>query len=258
MNSRERGGRLRTRPVGGRHDVADHFDRLAPAYREAHGHAGELLAYRVGILRRLLASAGGAGRGSLLEIGCGPGVHLLAMAGGFERAAGVDISPEMIRVARRRSPGSPSAARVAWRVDAAEELATVEDRSVDVALCVGALEHVVDQAAALRQVRRVLVPGGAFVCLTPNGGWWWYRVLAPLLARDVRHLSTDRFLTARQLRALAVGAGLRVTALGHWRFVPRGDLPVGLGPVLAAADSVGERLGVGWLRGGLALAAVSP
>ena len=221
------------------------------------------------------AGAGGVLRGSLLEIGCGPGQHLLALAGEFERAIGVDLSPEMIRVARERGVASPVGARVSWRVDAAEELATVDDRSVDVAVCVGALEHVLDQGAALRQVRRVLVPGGAFVCLTPNGEFWWYRVLAPLLGQEVRHLSTDRFLTGRQLRALVAGAGLAVVSLDHWRFVPHGDLPRGLGPVLAGGEWLSEGLGsfgfgsfglgsfglrirLGWLRGGLALAAVSP
>ena len=90
---------------------------------------------------------------------------------------------------------------------------------------------------------------------TPNGAYCWYRYLAPLLGRDTRHLSTDRFLTAQELTTLLRGAGLEPTSLGYWRFVPRGDLPWGLARVLGAADAVGEQFGMGWLRGGIAAAA---
>jgi SAM-dependent methyltransferase len=200
----------------------------------------------------------GAHRGTLLEIGCGTGTHLLALAGQFERAVGTDLSAEMIRVAGDAAADSPWADRVSLRVDPAEELATVGDGSVDVVLCVGALEHMLDRVAVLAQVRRVLGPGGVVVCLTPNGSYCWYRWLAPLLGRETRHLSTDRFLTPDELTALLTGAGLEPTSVGYWRFVPRGDLPWGVAPALRAADAAGERFALGWLRGGLAAAARAP
>ncbi|MCU1451207.1 MAG: putative S-adenosyl-L-methionine-dependent methyltransferase, UbiG-related [Acidimicrobiales bacterium] len=197
----------------------------------------------------------GARRGTLLEIGCGTGIHLLALAGQFERAVGTDLSAEMIRVAGERAADSPWAERVSFRVDPAEELGTIEDCSVDVVLCVGALEHMLDRAAVLAQVERVLGPGGVVVSLTPNGSYCWYRWLAPLLGRETRHLSTDRFLTPVELTTLLEGAGLEPTPIAYWRFVPRGDLPWGVAPLLRWGDAVGERLGVGWLRGGIAAAA---
>lgn len=164
----------------------------------------------------------------------------------------------MVRVAGERAARSRWRDKVSVRVDAADELSTVADGSIDVVLCVGALEHMLDRPTAVHQVHRVLRPGGVFVCLTPNGAYWWYRVLAPLLRRDTRHLSTDRFLTLGELRALVETTGLRVETVEHWRFVPRGDLPTGLGPVLGVADTIGERFGIGWLRGGVAVAARRP
>ena len=247
--------RLTTRLVRDRREVAEHFDRLAPLYRDEHGPAERLLAYRLRIIRRLLA---GARRGTLLEIGCGTALHLLPLAGEFERAVGTDLSAEMIRAARRSAEASPWRDRVELRVDPAEELATVADRSVDAALCVGALEHMLDRERVLRQVHRVLAPGGTFVCLTPNGGYAWYRYLAPRLGLDTRHLSTDRFLTAGELAALVTGAGLTVRRLESWRFIPRGDLPPGWGVTLAALDRVGTLLRIDSLRGGLAIAADRP
>jgi 2-polyprenyl-6-hydroxyphenyl methylase/3-demethylubiquinone-9 3-methyltransferase len=158
-------------------------------------------------------------------------------------------------VANERRIASPWADRVSFRVDPAGELTTVDDASVDVVLCVGALEHMLDRAQVMRQVRRVLAPGGRFVCLTPNGDSWWYRYLAPMLRRDTRHLSTDQFVTRRELEDLLAGAGLDVVSLGWWRFVPHGDLPPLVGPLLEAGEQVGARLRIGCLQGGLAAAA---
>jgi 2-polyprenyl-6-hydroxyphenyl methylase/3-demethylubiquinone-9 3-methyltransferase len=245
--------RLKTRLIRTPQEVVEHFDRIAPEYHDAHGPAERQLAYRLGIIQRLLA---GARRGTLLEIGCGTANHLIPLAGEFSRALGVDVSAEMVRVARGRAVGSPWHDRISLSVDSAEELATVEDRSVDAVLCVGALEHMLDRPRVVCQVHRVLRPGGVFVCLTPNGGSCWYRHLAPILGLDTRHLSTDRFLTIGELESLIADAGLVRTRREHWRFVPRGDLPAGWGSVLQALDWAGMLLGVGYLRGGIAICAV--
>ena len=241
--------------MGSHADVAAHFDSVAPTYHEAHGHASELFDYRLTTIRSLLA---GSGRGVLLEIGCGPGIHVLALAGEFDAAIGTDLSPEMIRIAAERAAASPWRERVSMRVDQAETLSTVDDASVDVVLCVGAIEHMLDRPAVFSQVRRVLRPGGRFICLTPNGGHWWYRRVAPLLGRQTRHLSTDEFLSVKDLEGLARGAGLDVVSRAGWRFVPRGDMPGVLAGVFAAGEWVGERIGATSLLGGIALAADRP
>jgi len=241
--------RLTTRAVTSRADLIGFFDALASRYAEAHGSADRLLAYRLGVIRQLLE---GAPRGTLLEIGCGTGIHALALASEFTTVIGTDISPAMIDAARRLAEQT---AYASFRVDPAEELTTVADQSVDVVLCVGALEHMPDKPRVLDQVRRVLRPEGRFVCLTPNGGYCWYRRLAPLLRRDVRHLSTDLFVTRRQLEALLTAAGLETVECRLWTFVPRGDLPAGLGPVLGVLDRFGRRTGMASLRGGIAIAA---
>ncbi len=244
--------RLTTRAVTSRADVIEYFDALASGYTEAHGSAHRLLTCRLGVIRQLLA---GAPQGILLEIGCGTAVHALALAGDFTTVIGTDISPAMIDVARSRARLAGHAARVCFRVDPAEELTTVADHSIDVVLCVGALEHMPSKGRVLGQVRRVLQPGGRLICLTPNGGYCWYKHLAPLLRREVRHLSTDQFLTGAQLEAHLTGAGLETVERRLWTFVPRGDLPAGVGPILAALDWFGRRAGVDSLRGGIAVAA---
>lgn len=244
--------RLRTRTVDSPGDVIRHFDALAPTYAEAHGRAERLLSYRLGVIRRLLA---GAPHGTLLEIGCGTAMHLLTLAEDFDYAIGTDMSPAMVEAARRLAEVTKPGAPISIRVDPAEELTTIADLSVDAVVCVGALEHMPDKGSVVGQVRRVLRPGGRFVCLTPNGGYCWYRHVAPMLGRDVRHLSTDCFLAPAELESLLSAAGLETLAHCFWTFVPRGDLPAGTGPILTALDWCARPARWGYLRGGVAIAA---
>lgn len=244
---------LLTTQVRGRDDVRRFFDRLAADYRDCHGRADRLLAYRLGLIRELLA---GGGRGDLLEIGCGTGFHLFALAAEFDRATGTDLSPAMIAAAEGIRRQHPAGERVRLAVDAAEELATIADASMDVVLCVGAFEHLTDRPAALRQIRRVLRQGGRFVCLTPNAGWFWYAWLAPALGLATTHLSSDRFVAATELASLLEAAGLRLDRLGYWTFVPAGDMPRPWAAVGSLLDGLGRWLRLPRLRGGLLCRAV--
>jgi ubiquinone/menaquinone biosynthesis C-methylase UbiE len=246
---------LRTTPVTGPEDIRAFFDRLAPLYRDCHGHGETLLRYRLGLIERLLT---GTEPGLLVEIGCGTGLHLFPLAGRFARAHGTDLSPGMIGEAERRRRGHPAAERLTFRVDPAETLASVADGTADAVLCVGALEHMPDQPKVLDRVRRVLKPGGAFVCLTPHADYIWYARIAPRLGLATRHLSTDRFLNRAELTALLEAAGLNLEILEFWTFIPRGDLPRPLAWVLGGLDRIGRVLGIGAWRGGLCCRAVKP
>src|ERR1700682_621084 len=133
-------------------DVRAFFDRSAPTYEEQHGPAARLLRYRVHLLRQ--AAHFGA-KDTALEIGCGDGMHLFALADSFARGIGIDISEAMVDRANAR--GSD---KLRFAASLGEELASVDDRSVDVAYCVGPLEHMLDQPAVARAAFRVLRQGG--------------------------------------------------------------------------------------------------
>jgi ubiquinone/menaquinone biosynthesis C-methylase UbiE len=246
---------LRTTPIDGPDGIRAFFDRLAPLYRDCHGKAKTLLRYRLGLIDRLLQ---GSKRGFLVEIGCGTGLHLFALAEGFRWAHGTDLSGGMIEQAERLRRQHPWSGRITLSVDPAEALASVGDGAADAVLCVGALEHMPDKAAVLRQVRRVLKPGGAFVCLTPNADYLWYAHLAPRLGLDTKHLSTDRFLDEPELIRLLNAAGLKAEIVDYWTFIPRGDMPAGLAAVLGWLDAAGRIFRISRLRGGLCCRAVRP
>jgi len=71
----------------------------------------------------------------------------------------------------------------------------------------------------------------------------------------VRHLSTDRFVTTAELDSLLRAAGLNAVTHRYWTFVPRGDVPAGVGPILTALDWCARPTGWGCPRGGIAVAA---
>ncbi|HYE36905.1 class I SAM-dependent methyltransferase [Methylocaldum sp.] len=239
---------LRTTPVNGLDDIRAFFDRLAPAYRDCHGKADKLLRYRLGIIDRLLD---GANRSVLVEIGCGTGMHLFPLAARFERVHGTDLSSGMIEQAELLRLRHPYAERIGLSVDPAEALISVGDAEADAVLCVGALEHMLDQRQALREAGRILKLGGVFVCLTPNADYVWYARFAPWLKLSTKHLSTDRFLGKEELANLLESAGFKVDSIGPWTFIPRGDMPRSLAGILVLLDGVGRLLRIPSFRGGL-------
>lgn len=244
--------RLTSHTVRQADDVRAFFDDVARDYRESHGHAATLLRDRLHLLRALLPKKCG---GLLVEIGCGPGQHLLALAEHFERAIGLDLSPAMIELAESLRRQHPLRDRIAFAVDPAERLATLRPTSVDALFCVGAFEHMLDREQVLQQIRRVLKPEGRFVCLTPNGSYLWYTGIAAHMGYAVRHLTSDQFITEGEFRALLAASGFTLVTAGYWSFIPRGDMPALAGTIMSTLDALGRVFGIPGFRGGLYIAA---
>ncbi|MGP0063670.1 MAG: class I SAM-dependent methyltransferase [Isosphaeraceae bacterium] len=99
-----------------------------------------------------------AGRRAL-DIGCGTGRHTLALieAGAAEIAA-LDLTPEMMALARAKVAGRHS--RVHWIRHALPEPLPFRNATFDLAVLGLVAEHIDDLARALREVARVLTPGG--------------------------------------------------------------------------------------------------
>ncbi len=247
--------RLKTRPIRTNQELRQFFDEVALDYRDRHGHPEDLLAYRLSIIRPLI----GEGRErSLLEIGCGTGIHLFVLADQFARVIGIDISERMIEQARAALALRKLEYKFTLAVDRAEHLSTVSGETIDVVLCVGAYEHMRDKTGVLAQIRHVLKPGGCFVCLTPNGDYIWYRHWAPVLGINTRHLSTDRFMTLASIRDALSETGFELADSGYWTFVPKGDVGPYFAALLTAIDGIGRVLGLSACRGGLWFRAVKP
>lgn len=97
----------------------------------------------------------------VVDVGCGAGIDSIiaaAMVGPTGRVVGVDMTPEMITKARIGAEQA-GAGNVSFRQGLAESL-PVEDQWADVAISNGVLNLFPDKLAALREIARVLKPGG--------------------------------------------------------------------------------------------------
>ena len=143
------------------------FDEFAEAYRDWWGPLIAPAALQV--LDDVEVPNGDPSTFELLDLGTGTGV--LAMDA-LERwpgvqVVGIDPSSHMLEMAQeaasRRSPGLASRLRT---IVATADRMPLADRSIDVATSSFVVQLVPNRARALREVLRVLRPGGRFACLT--------------------------------------------------------------------------------------------
>jgi ubiquinone/menaquinone biosynthesis C-methylase UbiE len=137
------------------------------------------------LFRRL---AGARQHQRVLEIGCGQGVgiDLAFRAFGARFVDAFDVDPRMVATARRRVVARGSAVRL-WVGDAAA--IAVADGTYDAVFDFGILHHVEAWRSAVREVARVLRPGGIFYAEEALA-----RVIrAPVVRHLLRHPVADRF-----------------------------------------------------------------
>lgn len=117
--------------------------------------------------RRILAAADITAQDRVLDLGCGIGNILIALAERVEFShppVGVDVSLDLIRIGEREIAQAGLRDRIQLQVSPATRL-PFEDGSFDVVLTSHVLKHLDDEAllASFREVARVLRPGGRFL-----------------------------------------------------------------------------------------------
>jgi ubiquinone/menaquinone biosynthesis C-methylase UbiE len=134
-------------------EVAREYRRLAPRYDKRWASYIEATVRET--MRRLPPDLGER----VLDVACGTGALLEAVGAAHPRIwlAGVDISPDMLEVARRKLP-----AGIELQVASAEAL-PFGDASFDTVVTTNSFHFFHAPNAALAEMRRVLRPGGALV-----------------------------------------------------------------------------------------------
>ncbi|WP_309664592.1 methyltransferase domain-containing protein [Tabrizicola sp.] len=193
------------------------YDRAAGGWAEGLRRLGYDRAYRV-FLRRVLAQ----GHARVCDVGTGAGdlaLAYVAVMGAPEDLVLVDASAGMLAVARERlGRGRPVKARLGQFDDAA---------GFDLVLAGHVIEHCPDPGLAMRQLARLVRPGGQIVLIVSKPHWCQW-----LIWLRWRH----RWFSATSIVELAEAAGLlpdttlpfetgapRRTSLGYLFTKPKGE-----------------------------------
>jgi ubiquinone/menaquinone biosynthesis C-methylase UbiE len=190
---------------------AEYARRLEQSYSLA-----DIRAQREETLRRLALEPGEA----VIDIGCGPGFLSESMAdlvGPAGRVVGIDTSQDLVDLASARN-------QRAWLTYAKGDAMALDaaDAAFDVAVCTQVLEYVPDADRALREMHRVLRPGGRVQIVDTD---WdavvWHSADRERMARVMRvweaHCADPRL--PRTLGPRLTAAGFELLEVSGWPIV---------------------------------------
>ncbi|MEM2925438.1 MAG: class I SAM-dependent methyltransferase [Methanocellales archaeon] len=149
--------------------IQAYYDKLAKDYDQRYQNPE--LAYMHSVEDEVLLKKV---KGIVFDIGCGTGRQSILLANCGYRVIGIDISLEMIKIARTKSGGNFN---VDFLIASAEALPFKSCSANSVISIFGALNHVVRYKQAFEEIARVLKPKGIFIFSVVNR-WnltWWLK-----------------------------------------------------------------------------------
>lgn len=167
--------------------------------------------WRAEVAERLQLDAGDA----LLDVGCGTGTALIDLAPRVARATGVDLSEEMLAVARSRAPEN-----VEFLAADATQL-PFEDASFAAYRAERVYQHLPDPAAAFAEARRVLEPGGRIVVADPD----WDGLVVDVDDRVTLRAALDATIATRPGATIGRRLSRLLTEAGFEHVEVEGSMP---------------------------------
>jgi SAM-dependent methyltransferase len=144
------------------------------------------------VLDGLIGGLGLPPRARILDAGCGSGRNMVELAR-YGAVTGIELSETSVALARERDAGEVILGSVLEMPFA--------DASYDLAVSLDVIEHLEDDLAALRELRRTVAPGGALLVTVPAYQWLWSG------HDEINH--HHRRYTRRSLQQVAEQAGWR-------------------------------------------------
>jgi SAM-dependent methyltransferase len=142
----------------------------------------------------------------ILDVGCGTGLNAQKFADQGHSVVGIDLSPVAIEKFNLR--GFKGLVCDVERVGGVP----LADATFDLVFASEVIEHLVETESFLREVHRLLRPGGTLVLSTPNSSFWAYRLLGLLgyTPNDLQHPGHVRFFSLKNLSHQLKGVGFKI------------------------------------------------
>ena len=142
------------------------------------------------VLEGVIAGLGLPPQARILDAGCGSGRNMIELAR-HGTVTGVELSDTSVAAARERNSGEV--------IEGSVLEMPFEDGAFDLAVSLDVIEHLQDDVAALRELRRTVAPGGSLLVTVPAYQWLWSG------HDEINH--HHRRYTKRSLQAAAQQAG---------------------------------------------------
>ncbi len=130
----------------------------------------------------------------ILDVACGQGVFCRKLAEAGAEAVGIDASKKLIEAAKTRSAGMPN---IKYAVVDASNMKLFQDGSFQAAACIMAIQNIDPIEPVLKEVSRVLKPGGRVVIVMlhpcfriPKNSHWGFDQ-----KKDIQYRRIDRYLS---------------------------------------------------------------
>ena len=146
----------------------------------------------------------------VLELGCGTGSTAIAHAPFVKHIRAVDISPEMLAIARTKADAA-GITNISFECAAIDAL-RVADQNVEMVMMHSILHLLEDRGAALAKVHAMLKPGGWLVSSTMCMGdaMWLLKPVLPIMRSLGKAPRVVRFFTAKRLVKETSDAGFEI------------------------------------------------
>ncbi len=184
-------------------EIIAYYNELAKEYDQRYQNPE--LAYMHSIESEVLLKKV---REIVLDIGCGTGRHSILLANRSYRTVGIDISSEMVKIARAKSGAGAD-----FLIATAEALPFKSCSVNSVISIFGALNHVIKYKQAYDEIARVLKPDGVFIFTVVNRWnltWWlksfftlkWKWLLTALRKSEYTNKVWTHYYSADELKQL--------------------------------------------------------
>ena len=150
---------------------------------------------------------------TIVDLGCGEGIALEKFERNFpeKKAIGVDLEIENIEICVEHGLTAIYGDVCAL---------PIPDASFDACLCIDMLEHLKDPQQPLREIKRILKPGGRLIIVVPNDRNFFLARLALLMFKEAYYdVGHQRQWRPRDLMNLLTGEGFTIIAMRNLPFI---------------------------------------